>query len=522
MGPVTELLSLLGEPKLSSGARDRLRLRLQSQGIHADPPIEGIRRKDPVALTWEPVPPGARVRTRWRRASSTVRFLAGLVAFVSGFAGLVVLAAPALRAPTKMNGDLNVVVAEFGADNQTGQATDEGALLATSFEDRVAAALRSLNRGRFRGPADFDIETLGPDAVGVIKGSKTERSRKVAEIARARNADIVIYGTLTITRTRSSLQPEFYVSEDLSLDAPEIAGEFSLFPPLTVSSNVGRSRVAGARLRKLLLARARLVASIALALGWYQEREYEPASSLFSWARQRAGVSARAKATLDVLLGNTAQRLGRFLEAKRWYQRALVIAPEYSRAWFGLAEFRLGRSVRRGCERGVADTAGVRRAVYLYERARRARYQPARSTIQARISLGLGRALVCLSRAGADGGDKAFLYLRRVIADYDAGDDRLQEEAAEAHGLLAFLFLPESGALRNRRAKLLAAELEYLRAVELVDSTTREAVFWARLADVRDKLGRPGAARDAFRRALLADRARALAATPPDLARRLQ
>lgn len=100
------------------------------------------------------------------------------------------------------------------------------------------------------------------------------------------------------------------------------------------------------------------------------------------------------------------------------------------------------------------DAAGLERALVSYDEAEAARVQPALSDVPAKAALGKGRTRWCLGRATGSAGmfQAAEADLLAVITEYEVGNRRIAELAAEAHANLALVYVAGAGSDANQRA----------------------------------------------------------------------
>jgi hypothetical protein len=145
-----------------------------------------------------------------------------------------------------------------------------------------------------------------------------------------------------------------------------------------------------------------------------------------------------------------------------------------------------------------------------YERVRKVPETPG-GDIDSKIDYGLGRAWMCLGRAGeARSRDKAREPLRRVTQQYHDGTERLRELASEAYAAQALSDFPMEGDADLTKQYSKAAE-QYEEAIRYGHNPDRLASFNCSLADIRDRLGQEREAAAAYR---AWQESRSLARTP--------
>lgn len=151
--------------------------------------------------------------------------LAGVVAI------LFILLRPKDTGPHPLDGIFNVVVADFGTvdDPESGPArpSSDGQAIAKLVYEEMNRRLEDKSVDYLRKKIQIQHES-----VGLVQGAtREERRRAAAEMARAWNADVVIFGN--ITQASGEFQPEFYVSPDLT-GAEESTGPAVFGAPMPI------------------------------------------------------------------------------------------------------------------------------------------------------------------------------------------------------------------------------------------------------------------------------------------------
>jgi tetratricopeptide (TPR) repeat protein len=427
---------------------------------------------------------------------------------VSPTAALAIIAALAIAAagsfyvyrtaqkPTVLTGDFNIAVAEFGAldaQGRVGESADAYAL-AQSVYGHLDGELKSLTEGIEPAGDKFDIPVLEPSKTGRISGSTREQRAQSAErLAGKFKADLIVYGNLGFGDGMTRFIPEFYLSDRKLRDAEELVGQYEFGVPLEIPADITENPVARVELRKQLLERTHALAQFAIGLGYYSLARFDEAAGYFLKATEVTTTQAiPAEETKEChhrdgnevfyhFLGNTKLMLGDLSAAQKYYACALELNPEYARARLGMAEVLFHES-RGDCEQGKVDVVGLQDAIRGYQSALEARDQPAHSDIQTKTAFALGRAYVCLSQSlvanhWADA-EREFLT---VIADFENGNERVRELAAEAHGQLGLVYLPAVGDPETNSNFRRSAE-EYHKAIELSRQPDRQATYYLWLA----------------------------------------
>ncbi len=396
---------------------------------------------------------------------------AAAVALAVGLALVGMVRGP--TGPAAMDGDYNIAVAEFDSVDADGAPVEsaEAQPLARSVHDLLRDELSS-KLGQV-----FHVELRPPEETGRVRGSTAERRAQAAEtLARRIRADVVVYGTLR-AEVPNEFTPEFFLSDRQLQNAEELFGQHNLGSSIRTAGDIARNAVARKELRDQILGRAQALAEFVVGLSYYGAHRYDTALDHFEAARTTAGWDDRdGKEVLYLFLANTAGKLNDLDRAQAFYDAALALNPEYARAQLGRAEVLLHRS-RGNCEQGNVDVNGVNAALEAYRRARSARVQPATSDIATKVVFGEGRVHLCLSQAlVGDHWADAEREFEQVIAEYEKGNRRAREMAAESHANLGFVHLPAAGDPdapdRYRRAAA-----DYQRGFDLTVDNERKAFF---------------------------------------------
>jgi tetratricopeptide (TPR) repeat protein len=252
-----------------------------------------------------------------------------------------------------------------------------------------------------------------------------------------------------------------------------------------------------------LARRTRQLAAFVVGLGHYANGDYEQARQRFRRAIDGRALEAGGIEVLYLSLGNSNSKLGRHGRARRAYESALAVSPQYARARIGLAEV-MYLTAAGDCG-GRTDPAGLQRAERQFAAAAEARVQPSLAAVQERAAFGLARIDVCRTVAGLAGrADDARRRLRDVIASYESGQRprvQLRELAAESHAHLGLLAVPMVDAV-GREDALARALTHYRRAAELSVDPARSALHWGSAGRLAVLRGDGVAALHDYRRAL--------------------
>jgi len=423
--------------------------------------------------------------------------VAGVVALLAVVLGLRMVMRD--DRPTPMTGRLNIAVADFAQLDAGGDIVKSAGStqLSRTFDRLVDQEVRSVDGGQ-----EVQHRRIGR----LDEPDPDRRTAAAARIGAQLAADVVVYGVLQTDTTGSVLTPEFFITDRLLFDASELVGAHQLGTPIRAAGGDISRLAVQSQLLDLLKARVQVLAEVTVALRNYSVGTYASALDHLTAAERLPGWAPEdGKEVLYLLLGNMSGRLGRLPDAEAWYDRALTLRPDYSRATIGKAEA-LYRGAIRSCEPGDVDATGLRRSLALYGAARAGR-QPAGAEVPAKVDFGEGRVLLCLSQAQEeDSFGEAGARFERVVSAYGKGKEGLRELAAEAHANLGTVYAPTGPDEPGAREMYQRAAGALRKAIGLYAEVgvhrDRQALFYANLGWVEARLGHAKASEDAFRVAI--------------------
>lgn len=442
--------------------------------------------------------PSVESKGGWRTVASLVAALA-----VVGLAGALVLGAkdrPKPPPPDRksaseakpLTGDLNIAVASFSPTASKTPLRGFDQSVASALEDDLRAAEKE----------GLDVQIRPPSVTGSIGGDTGERAKTASTLGATSGADVVVYGSVQSDQAQTTFAPEFFIVPSKLPGAEELGGRYALGGPLTVAGDAATNPVSRANLRRQVVARVRALSELMIGLGYFQAGQEREAILKFRAARSRTSWRPAERALVSTLLGNAEGRRGRLPEAERQYRRALTEASGYARARYGLAEVLFQRSAGE-CASGRASAAGLRGARRNFMSASLAMSQPRAvgATLTTKVVFGVARVDFCLSEAGLGGSETAAgNRFRTVVDSYREGLVQVRDEAAESHGFLGILALPQVDAPSPGPA-FEAAERRFGQAARLSRIRDRKAHFYALVAFARERLDDHEGAAAAYRAA---------------------
>ncbi len=256
---------------------------------------------------------------------------------VSLLVWIAVQVSPAAAPPPPMTSEFNIAVAEFGQiDPASGQAQPSAAGQALSrwlFD----ALQRELNAQLGQTPLADQIELRHDATTPLLRGATADaRAAAAAELARAINAHVVVYGYVTPGGRADDLQIELYVSPQASADeVGGLVGNYALGRALPLPPNLDISNPrANLVVSNQVGLRSRILLWLTLGLTQDLLGDNEQALATFQRAEQALGdwPDGDGKELLYYFQGRQYLFLRQLDEAQAALERALALNPGFARA----------------------------------------------------------------------------------------------------------------------------------------------------------------------------------------------
>lgn len=312
--------------------------------------------RTPDGVLWE-----VRRRQRLPRAA-----IAGVLAALAVIIGLLVWIAvrvsPSDRPPPPMLGAFNIAVADFGEiDPATGQVRESTAGQAVS-RWLYEGLQRELQGSAVQIPLASQIELRHDATTPLIRGATVdERAAAAADLARAINAHVVVYGALAPSGAANDLQIELYVSPQASQEElGGLVGGYALGSALRLPQPFDTSnQLANIGVSEQVNLRSRILFWLTLGLTQDLLGRSEQALATFQQAEQalQDWQEADGKELLYYLQGREYFFLRQLDEAQQALARALAVNPDFARAAVALGSVEAYRANESG------DLAALGRAV---------------------------------------------------------------------------------------------------------------------------------------------------------------
>ncbi len=389
----------------------------------------------------------------------------GSVRQVVAFLGVIVLVGAAvafgvwyLAQPRPLKGQFNIAVAEFAEIPYSPYPR-----VAPIASQRIFDFLES----------EYKLTRLGSEVdivhekIGVI--ADEEEARKLAQSI---NADVVIYGDVTLVGDKAAITLKFYVADSYRPTAGELTGAhpFALPTEFEAADIIGFDSDVNTALRQ----RTAILIDFTAGLAYFAANDRESALGRMKSAIRRAEPYGdfEGKEVLYLLAAESARLMGDFPTAQGYVDQALRINPSYGRA-------RIAQGLIHYSKGLVHYTQGLTTcgqyefilALRDYDEAAGLADQPPSAYIIEKANLFRGHVNSYQYQVADDGAEKATLaahalaYYQAVIHSYESAPQPLREHsslrelAAWAYGMSGIVYYEE-----GRWGESLGA---YWRALEL-------------------------------------------------------
>lgn len=277
----------------------------------------------------------------------------------------------------------NIVIAQFGEYTATG-------IESTARTQRFMRYLCNY----------LDIETnVGNFGMDVHVDHKNmpviEDDAQAQKLAERLNADLVVYGNVTIRGDTGEFLPRFYVS-DRTNDI-EVSGYEQLSHPISFHADENSED----NLTETLQNRAAILTNYVKGLVYINVRNRNAAGAEYSFqlavdAAEALNRDFRGKEVLYLMLAYAQKFNNKYEEARANIEKALALRPDYARAWIGL-----GNTYYIQYQAGDTDPALLDLAWDYYQSAMDAKDRPPNEYIEEKAMIGFGNILVY--RTGSTG-----------------------------------------------------------------------------------------------------------------------
>ena len=228
------------------------------------------------------------------------------------------------KQPARMVGDFNIAVAEFD-EVSSSDHPNLASIISQMLFDYLDSTYQT---GEFR--ITIQVEH---DKIGVIHSPV-----EAADLAKRVNANLVIYGTVSVLGGSASITPKFWVSDTLKNDASEMlgAGEHQLEYDFKFNGSEVMDIVSG--INTMLKQRANILVEFTQALVYRQIKDYPTALNVVNQAINEAKSYGdfKGKETLYLIAADIARLNKDLIASRQFVSESLRINPKYARAYIAL------------------------------------------------------------------------------------------------------------------------------------------------------------------------------------------
>jgi tetratricopeptide (TPR) repeat protein len=402
-------------------------------------------------------------------------------------------------------GAVNVGVAELITQDASGRGVD----IARSAE--LTQQVYELLAKRAESASETSSVAVWPPSWTGRIDSPARASKRAQDI----NADVLVYGTLSVGPDTTRVRPRFYLTSTLLPGAEELAGEHEFGAEIVSPGDMRRNPGTFEDVKQKLVNRASALQQVIYGLGEYQRDSFDAAAASFDLATRNVNWQGReGKEILYLFGGFNAGKRNDLDGAASFFARAQEFESTKARAQLGAAEVTVQRfGAQQNCASPGTDLDQLHGAAAAFEGLLAGPAGPASASLRPKARFGIGQVYFCISQAQLENRwDAAADAFKQVIATYEAGDETIKYLAAESHANLGFIGLPWAGEASGpeRDAKYRNAAEEYRKASALSEAhPLRKAFFSSRVGILEARLGRFDKAEEAFAVATALDPANA-------------
>jgi tetratricopeptide (TPR) repeat protein len=340
------------------------------------------------------------------------------------FLGFVILVSGAIGGgywysvqPKKMTGSYNIAIAQFG------EIQDDGKIKPSQYAASIRSRLFNFLDGEYKiSGLGLNVQVANANMPLIIEDSQAEK------LANKINADIVIYGTVSVQQSKdqADFQPRFYVAEHP--DTKEITGTSKLAVPITFAiSELNMDDGLNSKLRT----RTEILFNFTKALIYFSQKDYALASRTIDSAisvAENLPDPFDGEEVLYLLEAKIDIQQKDYDEANQMLDQAFELNPNYARAHLarGNIYYDQGKIFYEADKPAIYHEDLLFKAKTEYEMALNAPDQPEGAYIPIKAQTNLGN--VYFNLALIHGGDaelfsQATSHYAYVVKEYEHTKD---------------------------------------------------------------------------------------------------
>jgi len=302
--------------------------------------------------------------------------------------------------PRKMNGDFNIAIAKFG------EIQSNGTIKASARSESISLAILNFLDSEFRS-SNLNVTVSHKNMPLILEDYYAE------VLAQKTNADIVIYGTITVLGDNAEFHPRFYVAE--KPDANELTGQNDLGIPITflISDDKVNQKITAE-----MQTRISILVNFTRSLVFISQNDYTSAKfaimNAISEAKTANDINGQEVLYLISSIIKTQDK--DFLGANSDLDTALSINPDYARAFLAKGNIYYIQSTENNFNAFYLENAR-----HQYTQAFLAKDQPQAAYISEKAHVALGNVLVILAQQTNEHDlfDQAIDHYSYIIKQYN-------------------------------------------------------------------------------------------------------
>lgn len=351
------------------------------------------------------------------------------------------------KQPRKMTGNFNIAIAQFG------EIQADGSVKPSAKAEKISSTLFNFLDSEYRASGlGLTVQVAHKNMPLIIEDSQAE------ELAGKANADIVIYGNISVLGNQAEFSPRFYVAEQS--DAKEMTGQNELAYPIEFDiSNLGSGNEVHTELRT----RAEILFNFTKGLIYYSKEDMDAALRSVQTAisvAEKLPEPFKGEEALYLLAAKIKISQEDMEGANQMLDQALEMNRNYARAYLARGNIFYTQAIEANFDAELLDKAKIE-----YTKAYEAPDQPEGAYIPIKAHTTLGNVLVVKAQQtnNPELFSQAVEHYLYVTEEYERTKDPFLRSYAE----VAYFGL---GAAYERQGHQSKAIEMYERAYDLTES----------------------------------------------------
>jgi tetratricopeptide (TPR) repeat protein len=343
-----------------------------------------------------------------------IKQLAFFMAVVLLVAGGIAASIWYAEQPRVMTGNFNIAVAEFG------EIQADGTIKPSSHAEEISSTLFNFLDSEYQASSlGLNIQVAHKNMPLVIENAQAQ------DLAKEVNADIVIYGNISVQGSQAEFSPRFYVAEHP--DTTELTGQNELAYPITFDVNQLFSQD---QVNTQLRSRTEILLDFTKGLVYFSQKNPDSANRSLQnaiTAAQEISSPFKGEEVIYLLAAQIQVSQKNYDDANRLLDEAFHLNPEYARAHLARGNIYYLQALAANF-----DVDLLNRAMGEYEIAYQLPNQPEGAYIPIKAHTSMGNVLVVIAQQTNDpvsysGAEDNYNY---VVQQYNQTKDPFLRSAA--------------------------------------------------------------------------------------------